>query len=221
MHELQTCEIPSLWSASSSLWSAPPAAGIIAAALVGLYYGLSGQDPGFAVVVAFAGGFVLVGGATTLLSGVGGSMAGTIYHPSAESTPVKREYSYPESLAARGHYEDAINAYQVCCADHPEDPEPYVRIARLYRDQLHMYDEALLWFKRARSESALSSGRELLITQEIIEIFTRRIGDPQRAIPELARLVDRFPDDPACEWAKEQIVKLRQEREAEENGFPR
>jgi tetratricopeptide (TPR) repeat protein len=142
-------------------------------------YSWDGKDPAFGVVIAFAGGFLLVGAVTTLLSEGGGP---------AKSTPVKREYSYPESLAARGRYEDAIDGYQVCCADYPEDPEPYVRIARLYRDHFEMYDEALFWVKRARSESALNSGRELLITQEIIEVYTCRIGQPRKAIPELASL---------------------------------
>ncbi len=37
----------------------------------------------------------------------GGSLAGTIYHPSGKSTPVKHEYFLAESLAARGRHEAA------------------------------------------------------------------------------------------------------------------
>ena len=54
--------------------------------------------------------------------------------------------SQPQALVAHGHYEEAIQAYQVCCADYPKDPEPYLCIARLYRNELQRFDDALIWF---------------------------------------------------------------------------
>ncbi len=161
-------------------------------------------------VLAFLFCFLFTFTMTNLFSEGAGAVAGTIYHPSGKSTPPKREYSYPESLVARGHYEEAVTAYQLCCADFPDDPEPYVRIARLYRDKLEKHEDALFWFKRARSDAQVDKGRELLITQEIIEIYTGKLDVPQKAIPELARLVDRFPQDPVADWAKEEIKRLRE-----------
>ena len=166
-------------------------------------------NPGIWRVIGFLLGFLFTFVLTNFLTEGAGVVAGTIYHPSGKSTPPKREYSYAESLAARGHYEEAVTAYQLCCADFPEDPEPYVKIARLYRDKLEQYEDALFWFKRARSDAQVDKGRELLITQEIIEIHTSKLDVPQKAIPELARLVDRFPEDPVADWARGEIVRLR------------
>ncbi|MFQ5702962.1 MAG: hypothetical protein ACE5HT_02975 [Gemmatimonadales bacterium] len=186
-------------------------AGGVVGALAGLGIGYKGGfNLAIAVVLGFVLGFLFTFLTAHLLTEGAGSVAGTIYHPSGKSAPPKREYSYPESLAARGHYEDAVTAYQLCCADYPDDPEPYVRIGRIYRDELENYQEALFWFKRARSEATVGKGRELLITQEIIEIYTRKLDTPRKAIPELARLVDRFPDDPAAARAKEEIRRLRE-----------
>lgn len=162
------------------------------------------------LVIGFLSGFVIAFVVITLSRHGAASLVGMILNPSGESTPSKADYSYPQSLTERGHYEEAIAAYRVCRTANPEDPEPYLGIARLYRDRLEAYDEALLWFKRARSESALTRAREMFITREIIELYTQRIGDPQRAIPELARLVDRFPHDPVSEWAKKEIVRFRE-----------
>lgn len=186
----------------------------LAGGLIGAMGGLgvvyqAGWNLGIGLILGFLLGFLLTFIVTTFFIEGAGAVAGTIYHPSGKSTPPKREYSYPESLVARGHYDEAVTAYQLCCADFPEDPEPYVRIARLYRDRLEAYEDALFWFKRARSDATVDKGRELLITQEIIEIHTRKLDAPKKAIPELARLVDRFPEDPVADWAKGEIVRLR------------
>jgi tetratricopeptide (TPR) repeat protein len=176
----------------------------------GIIGALGGWYAGFGVIPGFVVGFTIVFAVTFGLVEGTGKMMSTVYNPSGESTPVRREYSYPESLAVRGRYEDAIDAYQVCCADFPEDPEPYVRIARIYRDELGQLDEALFWFKRARSEANVDSGRELLITQEIIDIYTKKLDTPGKAIPELARIKERFPHHPSAQWASTEIARLRQ-----------
>jgi len=139
-----------------------------------------------------------------------GKTASTIYAPSGKSTPVKHEYSYAESLAARGRYEEAVTAYEVAVSKFPEDPEPYLRIARMKRDKLAEFEEAVFWFKRARKDSQSSRGQELLATQEIVEIYHKKLGAPTRAIPELARIIDRFPDDPVADWAREELARLKE-----------
>ena len=172
---------------------------------------LGGWFAGFGAIPGFLAGFAIVFVVSLTIAEGAGKLAGTLHNPSGDSTPAVREYSYPESLAIRGRYEDAINAYQVCCADYPEDPEPYVRIGRIYRDELGDYDNALFWFKRARSDATIDRGRELLVTQEIIEIYTRRLETPRRAIPELARIVERYDGGPAASVAKREMDRLRAE----------
>ena len=166
--------------------------------LVGIPIGLllafkAGAQPPMSFLFPLGGpvaGYVAYRLSLALTTGSGAVM-GQIHNP--QGTPVVREYSRPQALAARGNFREAIDAYGDAVAVYPEDPEPYLRIARLLRDKLHEYEEAVTWFKRARVESNLDSGRELLVSQEIIEIYRRRLEAPERAIPELARLVERFP----------------------------
>jgi len=178
--------------------------GGIAGALGSLFGGY-GPLPGFVV------GSLLVYLVTKRIVEGSGSVAGTVYHPSGRSTPVKHEYSYPESLAARGRYEEATVAYEAAVSEFPEDPEPYLRIARLYRDKLKQYEQSVFWFKRARNDSEISKGQELLATQEIIEIYRTKLGTPTRAIPELARILERFPDDQSADRARDELTRLKEQ----------
>ena len=171
---------------------------------------------GFGPLIGFVVGFLIVFLVTKTVSEGAGAAAGKIYHPSGRSTPVKHEYSYAESLAARGRYEEAATAYEVAVSEYPEDPEPYIRIARLKRDKLNQYDDAVFWFKRARKDSDISGGQELLVTQEMIEIYRDKLGTPTRAIPELARIIDRFPGDQVADWARTEMARLREVVRAEE-----
>lgn len=181
-------------------------------ALAGGFIGI-GALPGF--LVGFLSVFLLV----RLLVTGSGRVAGTIYHPSGKSTPHKREYSYAQSLAARGEFEKAITAYELCVADYPEDPEPYLHIARLYRDELERYDDAVAWFKRTRTHAQMEPGHELLATQEIIEIYTQRLREPRKAIPELARLCEQFPGTPAAQSAQLELRELRGMLAREKEGL--
>lgn len=132
-----------------------------------------------------------------------------IHNPRGDSTPAIRDYSQPQALVHRGRNREAIEAFEDFVTLYPKDPEPCIRIARLYRDRLKDYNLAITWFKRARSTAGIDSGREVVITQEIIEIFCYKIDEPQRAIPELARLIDRFPQHPTAENARRELERLR------------
>ncbi len=179
---------------------------------------LNGLNPILGAVL----GFVLMYsgiyfGSMRILGGAA-SVAGMLHDPSGSSTPAKREYSRAQSLVARGLYEEASVAYEVHCLEYREDPEPYFRLARLLRDNLNKPEESVSWFKRARADAKLTSGQELQITQEIIELYIRRLRQPRKALPELAHLCKEFPDTPAAEGARRELAEMRAMLDRERNG---
>lgn len=129
--------------------------------------------------------------------------------------PPTPQYSYPESLVARGMYEDAIGAYQEAITEEaenrPVDAEPYLRIARVYRDQLKRPEDALTWFGHARRADAATRGQVDLATREIVEIHLHGGGDRLRAIPELARLAEQAAGSKIGDWAARLLAELRRE----------
>jgi tetratricopeptide (TPR) repeat protein len=128
---------------------------------------------------------------------------------SGATTPHRAEYSAPRALAMQGRYREAVDAWELAAAESDGDPEPYVALARLHRDQLHDHEAAAEWFRRARRDARLDAGLDLLVTQELIELYVKKLGQPQRAIPELARLRQRHPRTPAGQAAEREMRELR------------
>ncbi len=155
---------------------------------------------------------------TRLMTHAAASIAETFSNPSGKSTPPKREYSLARAHQIRGELDKAIAAWELNQTEFPDDPEPYVELARLYRNELNDFEMAISWYRRARNESDIEPGRALLATQEIIEIYTHKLKKPRRAVPELALLLERWPETPGADVARAQLAELREEmaREMEE-----
>lgn len=96
-------------------------------------------------------------------------------------------------------------------AEDPREVEPYLVVARLLRDRLGRHEDALAWFRRARREAEPTEGEEILIVREIVELASTRLGEPRRAMPELARLVDTRPGTAAAQWARGEMARIRED----------
>lgn len=148
--------------------------------------------------------FVIMG----LVEGAGRA-AQTVYAPSGESAPVHRGYSQAQALRAAGEYAEAVKAYEAFVAQFPEEPEPYLQIAWILRDDLHAYADAARWLRRSRLDAQLTLGQDLLVAQELIELYRHKLDEPQRAMPELARIADLVPGTPQADAARRELAELR------------
>ncbi len=125
------------------------------------------------------------------------------------STTTPRDYSRAETLAVRGHYDDAIAVYQEAIDEVPSDPEPYLRIAELLKDKVSDPEKAAVWLQRAIQETELPGRWEMVLVRELTELFRHRIGEPARAAPMLARIAERHEGSPDGEWAREELAKVK------------
>jgi hypothetical protein len=180
-------------------------------ALVG---GLAGGSLGYNAVHNSAG--FLVGCALGAVTSwhyieLWGRFSSKVYFPSGSTTPYKHQYSQALALLMQGKVDAAIAEFERDIAEEPKRTDGYLHLARLYRDHLQRYDEALAWFKRARNEADISPGEDMLVTREVFEVYAHKLNEPRRAMPELARLVEKYPDSPAAEWARAELKSLRDE----------
>ena len=175
------------------------------------FFGATGVWTLALVVLGMVLGPLIIFSVAMGLSEVAGKGATTLYNPSGKSTPHKKEYSRAQALVVRGEYEDAIRAFEVEILDFPSEPEPYLRIARICRDQLKNHDDALSWFRRATREAELSGGQEIRTRREIAEIFLHHRGEPRKAAPELARLAESYGNTPDGEWAAMELARIKEE----------
>lgn len=138
-----------------------------------------------------------------------GRYARSVLQPSGSTTPSPREYSYAASLAVRGMFDAAMRAYADAAAEHPDDPTPWLRGARLLECELKRYEDAADWYRNARDRARAVPGTELLTTRALAELYLRRLAGSRKAAPELQRLLTHFPDTPAATWAREELDAMR------------
>jgi len=167
-------------------------------------------------------GAVLLGTLTTLfpifMAGAAGRAALIALGSSGHAPARKKEYSFAQSLAVRGLFDKAIEAYEEAIREDPGDPEPYLRIGRIYRDELDRPDDAARWFRRARREARLTPGQELFVSRELVELYGKHLGRPEKALPELARMAEVYAGTPDGEWAAQELRRLKAERAGGEEG---
>lgn len=178
--------------------------------MLGYFFRAQGMGAWIVPVVMLIGWAAVFFGALFLVEGAG-RVGSTLYAPSGRSTPRTREHSLAESYVARADYERAVAAFEDAIAEGPDDPVPYLRIARLRRDRLADPEGAARWFKRALHESRMSPGMKLLARKELIELYEVRMGAPRRAAPLLARIAEEAAGTPQGEWAAAELARIKAE----------
>lgn len=170
--------------------------------------GLVGWTLGLELLGIILGPLIIYLIATLVMEGSG--RAGSILlMPSGSSTPHDKEYSRAEALAARGDFEGAVAVYQEAILEEPSEAEPYLRIARIYRDHLQAPEDSLIWFRKALDDAQPPRGKEVLARKEVAELLIHRLGQPRRAAPDLARLAESREGLPEGFWAREELEKIK------------
>jgi hypothetical protein len=172
--------------------------------------GLFGLRVGIGFVPGALVGGVIVPLVVRVVLRVGERVTTGFLNPSGDSTAYRPQYSHAEALAMQGDVAGAIKAYEQVVSEHPSDPEPCVRLARIHRDQREDFGAAAVWFARARDGAGRQSGQRMLLTQELIELYVGKLREPRKAIPELALLASEFADTPAGRAAAEELRTLRE-----------
>ncbi len=190
----------------AAVWSG---AGFVMGGLLGVF---GVRQLGWPLWVAALGPFVmaaLVYGTALFIVNRAGAAVQVLYAPSGRSTPRRSEHSRAEALVQRGEFEDAISLLELAVADDPGEPTPYLRIARIYRDDLGRLEDAERWFRRALREADLPAGLRTLATRELVDLYTIRMSRPEKAAPLLARLAEEAQGSPEGEWAARELREIK------------
>lgn len=184
-----------------------------------------GAGAGFmmgSILVGLLAGPVLIFGIVVGIATVSGRGASVLYMPSGVTTPRKREYSRARALEVRGDMEGAVREYEAAILEVPGDPEPFLRIARIHRDEMRKPESAVHWFRKAQRGVRLSPGEAIRVHRELAEIFLYVLKEPRRAAPELARLAEGYPATLDGKWAAGELALIKaemaEERAAEQGN---
>jgi tetratricopeptide (TPR) repeat protein len=182
--------------------------GLVLGALLGFYYSLqTGADPLRAMVVGGLGLWAFAYFGTLRFAERAGVWGGSIYFSSGSRLPLRREYSLAESLAVRARYDEAAAEYERAAAEYADDPEPCLRLARLLRDSMQRPADAATWFRRGLERA--EQGARLGIRRELVELHVHRLGTPEKALPELARIAEDQAGTPTGDWALRELRAIK------------
>jgi hypothetical protein len=124
---------------------------------------------------------------------------------------VGQGYSGIETLAARGHLAEAAEAYRERAQSPADRVEATVRRAALLAGPLGQPETALVELQALR-EHAMRPEQDLRVGIALVDIYERRLADPGRAMVELRRLIDLYPDRRAVRRLRHELAMLRADR---------
>lgn len=108
---------------------------------------------------------------------------------------VRQSFSAEETLAAQGHADAAAEAYRLR-AQVPADRVPALLCrAQLLAGPLQLPHAAVGELEALQKEAdSLSPAEDMRLGLLLTEIYEQRLADPGRAMVEVRRLIDRYPD---------------------------
>lgn len=122
-------------------------------------------------------------------------------------------YSAIETLAVRGHYEAAAEAYRERAQTPADRTEATLRRAALLAGALNQPETAVTELENLRTaDRRLSPEDDLRVGLALVELHEERLGDPGRAMAELRRLIDRYPSSRHLRRLRAELLELKQQR---------
>jgi hypothetical protein len=176
---------------------------------LGLLFG-----PGWQVLItvplAVLLGGSLIAAVSLFLSGDRAVAAVTYYvAPTGSSTPYEEQFSQEDALVMQERIGDALALFEQRIADDPAAIRPRIRAADLYAGLGRNPQRAAELFREVQRIPGLTSGQDVYAGNRLVDLYMGPLALPGRALVELRRLVDRYPDSRVAPHLREAIATLK------------
>jgi hypothetical protein len=151
---------------------------------------------------------VTAGYAIHLLSTAVGDGA-TILATGGHASSSESQFSYQESLVMQGRVEEALASFEALISASATAIEPRILAAELYSRNPANACRAAELLREAQRIPAITVGRDTYVTNRLVDLLTGPLGDPGRALVELRRLIERYPNSTAAGHAREAIARIK------------
>jgi hypothetical protein len=193
-------------------WSILP---IAAGFLIGFFWvARRGLPPNHALAAFYLvlGGLIgamIVGGSGMLFifgmtHGAGAGMQAFVY-PEGD---YKRDYSLEDSFVARGEIDRAITSYETIAAAERDNFEVRMRAAELCRTR-SAFDKAAAFYRDVQSRAGKDA--DVRASMRLIDLYMLWPNHKPKAMSELRRLMDRYPDSAIAESSRKALANLKSE----------
>lgn len=119
------------------------------------------------------------------------------------------EHSEIMTLEARGDFRRALAAWEALAVAEPGNPWPLVRSAELCARELGDPQLAIERFRMAHDLPGTKPELKRYASQQIIDLLLGPLDDRRRAIVELRKLIDAYPESREAEGAREALRSLK------------
>jgi len=154
------------------------------------------------------GAGILTGGLGPLLGYLGGRFASTVVF-GASTTPYIPQYSYQDSLIQQGRLPEALESFEALIAEQPAAADVRIRAAELYAKDENSVKRAAELFREVQRLDGVSVGNDVYATNRLVDLLIGPLDNPSRALVELRRLIDRYPQSSAAVRARETLAVLK------------
>jgi hypothetical protein len=145
-----------------------------------------------------------------LLSGVLDPVVSGFFHLLANVGLVRvgGGYSAVETLAVRGHYQAAVDAYAERARNSADRIEATLRGTALLAGPLGQPENAAVELDSLRAHP-LSSRDDFRVGLALVHLYEHQLNDPGRAMAELRRLIDRYPTARGARRLRDALRELK------------
>lgn len=144
-----------------------------------------------------------------------GGIARHVTMPSGASTPYEEQFSYQESLAARGDVAGALESYEAVISERPGAVSPRLKAAELYARQGKNPRRAAELLREVRDLPTASAREALYAASRLVDLYDGALDEPGRALVELRRIVELYPNTDAASGARVAIARIKAQRAAD------
>jgi tetratricopeptide (TPR) repeat protein len=166
---------------------------------------------------ALAGAY-LVYWTQTRSAAAAGAVAKAMTFPDGSHTPYEEQYSFQESLVARGDMAAALEAYEKVIAEQPGRAAPRLRAAEHYARGARDARRAAELFREVRDFPDVSTRDAVYASSRLADLYDGPLGEPGRALVELRRIIERYPGTAVAAHARAALPKLKSRLAAEQGA---
>ena len=128
---------------------------------------------------------------------------------SGNTTPYIEQHSYQQALVMQGRLDEALASLEAVIAEAGSTNDVRIRAAELYTREAKNHVRAAELFREVIRDPRCTVGEEVYSANRLADLLNGPLGQPGRAIVELARLADRYPKSVVGERARQAIRSLK------------
>ncbi len=166
----------------------------------------------FAIVAALVIAAIL--GAFVSFLGLGlaqgsGTVMKAFTLPSGDSTPYEEQFSYQEAMLARGDFDGAMESFEAVIAERPEAIGARLKAAEHYAARRRNPKRAAELFLEVRKIAGVTTRDVIYATSRLIDLYDGPLQEPGRALVEMRRVIELYPDSEVARHARKALPGLK------------